>query len=126
MVVIFSKKNHPQALYTCTLPQLTIGKSEERVFEGTSKMKLLSAIVFLVLLIASVQVPIIADARKLIHNVPEDPIKWCRLNLPDLSPSKPCVESDCDNICWSLYVESAGGLVSGTCIPQACQCVYSC
>ncbi|KAL4203218.1 hypothetical protein AMTRI_Chr01g102880 [Amborella trichopoda] len=94
MVVIFCKTNHPQPVYTCTLPQLTIGKSEQRV--------------------------------KLIHNVPEDPIKWCRLNLPDLSPSKPCVESDCDNICWSLYVESAGGLVSGTCIPQACQCVYSC
>ncbi|KAL4203212.1 hypothetical protein AMTRI_Chr01g102860 [Amborella trichopoda] len=60
-------------------------------------MKLLSAIVFLSSLLLQVKTYLIPN--------------WLNFFLPFF---------------FFLYVESAGGLVSGTCIPQACQCVYSC
>ncbi|KAL4203210.1 hypothetical protein AMTRI_Chr01g102850 [Amborella trichopoda] len=71
-------------------------------------MKLLSAIVFLVLLIAADQVPIIADAKE------------CSISLPDAS--RPCEQPDCIDTCVRIYGQRASAL----CIPRACQCFYPC
>ncbi|KAL4203227.1 hypothetical protein AMTRI_Chr01g102940 [Amborella trichopoda] len=72
-------------------------------------MKLLSAIVFLVLLMAAGDVPMLADANE------------CLVMLPKVSPF--CAPDDCMDTCTRNYGTGSNGVCVGG---LRCQCSYPC